>query len=71
MKSRMLIAGMFLFISALRTSGQTTLTLQDAIKYALANSENIKKAQLDIENGLNVVKETQASAKAFGGWPWG
>lgn len=50
-------------ISALRSHGQTTLSLQDAIKYALANSETIKKAQLDIENGLNVVKETRASAK--------
>lgn len=50
-------------ISALRSYGQTTLTLPDAIKYALANSETIKKARLDIENGLNVVKETRASAK--------
>lgn len=50
-------------ISALRTYGQTTLTLQDAIKYALANSETIKKARFDIENGLNVVKETRAIAK--------
>ena len=63
MKSRILIAGMILLISALRSHGQTTLSLQDAIKYALANSETIKKAQLDIENGLNVVKETRASAK--------
>lgn len=63
MKSRTLIAGMILLISALRSHGQTTLSLQDAIKYALANSETIKKAQLDIENGLNVVKETRASAK--------
>ncbi len=63
MKSRILIAGMFLLISALRSYGQTTLTLPDAIKYALANSETIKKARLDIENGLNVVKETRASAK--------
>lgn len=63
MKSRILIAGMILLVSALRSYGQTTLTLQDAIKYALANSETIKKARLDIENGLNVVKETRASAK--------
>lgn len=63
MKSRILIAGMILLVSALRSYGQTTLTLQDAIKYSLANSETIKKARLDIENGLNVVKETRASAK--------
>lgn len=63
MKSRILIAGTILLISALRSYGQTTLRLQDAIKYALANSETIKKARLDIENGLNVVKETRASAK--------
>jgi len=63
MKSRTLIAGIILLVSALRSYGQTTLTLQDAIKYALANSETIKKAQLDIENGLNVVKETRAGAK--------
>lgn len=50
-------------VSALRSNGQTTLTLQEAIKYSLANSETIKKARLDIENGLNVVKETRASAK--------
>ncbi|WP_367914358.1 TolC family protein [Leadbetterella sp. DM7] len=63
MKSRILIAGIFLLVSALRSNGQTTLTLQEAIKYSLANSETIKKARLDIENGLNVVKETRASAK--------
>lgn len=63
MKSRILIAGIFLLASAVCSYGQTTLTLPEAIKYALANSETIKKARLDIENGLNVVKETRASAK--------
>ncbi len=63
MKSRILLAGIFLFISAVRSNGQKTLTLSQAIQYALDNSETIKKARFDIENGLNVVQETRASAK--------
>lgn len=63
MKSKIFVTGVLLFFGALRTHAQTVITLQDALKYALANSEAIKKAQYDIENGLNVVKETRAGAK--------
>lgn len=45
-----------------QVSAQTTLGLQDAISYALANSTVLEKARLDIEEGKQVVTETRASA---------
>lgn len=64
MKSEIKFLGIlgFLLISVFNTKAQTDLTLQEAITYALNNSEAIKKAQLDIQNGLSVVKETRGSA---------
>jgi len=44
------------------TSAQEPLTLKDALKYALENSESIKKAYLDIEGGKHQVAEVRASA---------
>ncbi len=61
MKSK--IFAVLLLMTALNTQAQKVITLPEALKYALANSEAIKKAQYDIENGLNVVKETRAGAK--------
>lgn len=43
-------------------SAQHTLTLQDALQYALKNSEVLRKAQLDIEKGQHQVAEVRASA---------
>jgi outer membrane protein len=63
MKSKFFIAGVLLLCTALNAQAQRVITLPEALKYALANSEAIKKAQYDIENGLNVVKETRAGAK--------
>jgi outer membrane protein len=62
MKSRILALGIVLF-TAISVQAQKTITLKEAINYALANHETIKMAKLDIENGLNVVKETRAGAK--------
>ena len=43
-------------------AAQEVLTLKDALNYALAHSESIKKAQLDIEGGKHQVAEVRASA---------
>lgn len=43
-------------------AAQTTLRLEDAITYALANSTVLEKARLDIEQGEAVVAETRAAA---------
>lgn len=66
MKSKitaLVLLGLTLVLSPMYSKAQRTITLPEAINYALANHETIKQAQLDIENGLNVVKETRASAK--------
>lgn len=41
---------------------QKTITLQDALAYALENSEVMKKARLDVESGNEKVRESMASA---------
>jgi outer membrane protein len=45
-----------------QVNAQTTVTLQDALEYSLANSEVIKKARLDIENVAQKVIETKSGA---------
>lgn len=41
---------------------QHTLTLQDALQYALENSDVLRKARLDIEKGQHQIAEVRASA---------
>lgn len=43
-------------------SAQEVITLKDALHYALAHSEAVKKAQLDVEGGKHQVAEVRASA---------
>lgn len=43
-------------------SAQETLTLKDALEYALSNSEVLNKARLEIEGGRHKVAEVRASA---------
>ncbi len=43
-------------------SAQESLTLQDALQYALNNSEALRKARLEIEGGKYKVAEVRASA---------
>jgi len=43
-------------------SAQETLTLKDALEYALSNSEVLSKARLEIEGGRHKVAEVRASA---------
>lgn len=43
-------------------SAQHTLTLQDALNYALKNSEVLRKARLDIQKGQHQISEVRASA---------
>lgn len=42
--------------------GQTPITLQDALGYALKNSEVVRQAKLDIEKATQVVHENRAAA---------
>lgn len=54
-----------LFIALFSVSplfAQRTITLQDALNYALENSEVMKQARLDVENGKAKVSESMASA---------
>lgn len=44
------------------SQAQQTLTLTDALNYALDNSEVLRKAQLEIEGGAHKVSEVRASA---------
>jgi len=44
------------------TYSQQVVTLQDALTYALENSEVMKQARLDVENGAMQVKESLSSA---------
>ena len=53
--SVLLLAGNF-------TIGQTSLTLDSALKYALENNETLQQARLDIENSRYKVNETRALA---------
>lgn len=63
MNIRLIIATLFVGLIGVQiTSAQEVLTLKDALNYALAHSESIKKAQLDIEGGKHQVAEVRASA---------
>lgn len=54
-----LLAGLF---SASYASAQEVLTLQDAIKYALQNKADAKKAALEVENSEYLIDEVRAGA---------
>jgi len=54
-----LLAGLF---SASYASAQEVLTLQDAIKYALQNKADAKKAALEVENAEYQIDEVRGSA---------
>ncbi|WP_353183516.1 TolC family protein [Parapedobacter lycopersici] len=50
------------FLFATPLLAQQPVTLKEALNYALAHSESIKKAQLDVEGGRHQVAEVRASA---------
>ncbi len=54
-----LFVGLF---GANQVSAQQSLTLRDALHYALNNSEALQKARLEIEGGRHKVSEVRASA---------
>jgi len=63
MKIRLIIAAFLVGLMGVQmTSAQEVLTLKDALNYALAHSESIKKAHLDVEGGKHQVAEVRASA---------
>lgn len=55
-----LLFGSFLYAGPLLA--QQTLTLNEALQYALSHNESIKKAYLDVEGGKHQVAEVRASA---------
>lgn len=55
-----LLFGSFIYAGPLLA--QQTLTLNEALQYALSHSESIKKAYLDVEGGKHQVAEVRASA---------
>ncbi|MFC3197020.1 TolC family protein [Parapedobacter deserti] len=61
MNIRLILVAVFIGLWA-NLSAQEVLTLKDALNYALNNSEAVRKARLEIENGKHVVAETRASA---------
>lgn len=55
----LIVSGFFLLTNL---QAQTAITLQDALNYALANSEVIRQARLDIEKAQQQVTEYKAGA---------
>lgn len=62
MSIRLIIAAVFIGCGVQTVAAQEVLTLKDALNYALAHNESVKKAQLDIEGGKHQVAEVRASA---------
>ncbi|WP_134090718.1 TolC family protein [Olivibacter sp. XZL3] len=52
----------FILISSLTLKAQDSLTLKQALNYAIKNSEVLEKARLDIVNGRHQVAEVRAGA---------
>src|SRR5690606_18698999 len=52
----------FILISSLGLKAQDSLTLRQALNYAIKNSEVLEKARLDILNGRHKVAEVRAGA---------
>ena len=65
MKKLIYLAGLFLMaLQPVMAQNQTTaakMSLPDALKYALANNETIKKALLDEKSAEYKIKETEGS----------
>lgn len=60
--NKILIVSIFLLTIAGHTQGSQSLTLQDAIKYALENKAEAKKARLKIENNEYQIQEIRSRA---------
>lgn len=52
----------FLFVFTTKSMAQQTITLQDALNYALKNSKAVTKARLDVESVDYKIKEVRAGA---------
>lgn len=57
-----MVLGLLLIFTLGAASAQQSITLQDALQYAMQNSEVIKQARIDIQNVHQKVVETRASA---------
>lgn len=49
-------------VSAHQALAQTTVTMREAVGYAMKNSEMLKQARLDIEKGYQQIRETRGAA---------
>src|SRR6478672_9589812 len=61
-KQLILILIAIITFSHINAQEGTTLTLKDALKYALKTSQNVRKAQLDVENSQYKIDEVRARA---------
>ncbi len=59
---QLLILTFLSFVSFTKAQEKTTLTLKDAIQYALENKADAKKAQLKIENSEYQIQEVRSRA---------
>ncbi len=59
---RLLILTLLSFVSITNAQEKTTLTLKDAITYALENKADAKKAQLKVENSEYQIQEVRSRA---------
>jgi len=62
MQFRKIIPLVFALLFVARANAQTPITLQDALEYALSNSEVIRQARIDIDQVAQKVVETRAGA---------
>jgi len=60
--ARMLFVLLLFVFATQNIFSQQTITLKDALLYAIENSETMRQAQYDIESGRQQVNETRASA---------
>ena len=59
---RFILTGLFLAVVFGKLQAQETLTLQQAIKFALENKAEAKTSKLEVENAESIINETRSAA---------
>ena len=60
--NRFILTGLFLAVVFGKLQAQETLTLQQAIKFALENKAEAKTSKLEVENAESIISETRSAA---------
>lgn len=60
--NRFILTGLFLAVVFGKLQAQETLTLQQAIKFALENKAEAKTSKLEVENAESIINETRSAA---------